>query len=477
MAMDAEKTVRLTVWIPVAALALAVPAYLSRQLWFDEALTVLNFACLDSPADIYRAYVIPNNHILFSIILHYWLRLQPAWCAPDLWLRLPSLFSAVALLWYLGKRFRRMCGAFPLMFALTSLAVSPPFLVYATAVRGYMLGALFSAVAAGTAAEFAASGRIRPFVEYFLASVAAVLTVPSDLAALAGAVLFALPLCGAEFWKKRRFYALALVPVAAMAVAYLPIWRRFVRVAQLGEGWHDRWSSLAAVGLALASAFGVLLLMIPAEWARIFRRGRWRQLWRAVIWLLPFPAAFVFAVAPFPRVYFPLFPLLALTIALALRNCVMKRRGPFSDALRVRLGIVGAVILLSLCPWHQTPVRKTLSPRVGGELGDDFFYGYYLRGEHTPLAVAEELRKLSPGAVYFSFLSDPWANMFYHLTGGGSAEYLFDGPRGEVPTLPVGAVAVLRRDETPEPLEKRFSRRLRPVAATPACRIFTVEAP
>ena len=460
----------------MAVLLLGVPAYLSRQLWFDEALTVLNFACLDSPWRICRAYVIPNNHILFSIVLHCWLRLQPPGIALDLWLRLPSLFSAVGVLWYLGKRFRRMCGAFPLMIALTSLAVSPPFLVYATAVRGYMLGALFSAVAAGAAAEFAASARIRPFVKYFLASYAAVLTVPSDLAALAGAVLFALPICGSGFFRSRRFYVLVLTPVAAMAVAYLPIWRDFVRVSQLGEGWHERWSSLAAVGLAAASAFGVLLLLIPVALGRIFARRRWRQLWRAALWLLPVPAAFVFAVAPFPRVYFPLFPLFALTIALALRDLVRRyRHRRHSGSIRLALAAGLAVLLLSLWPWHLTPIRKMISPRVGGDLGDDFFYGYYLRGEHTPFAVAEELRKLSPGTVYFSFLSDPWANMFYHLTGDGRAQYLFDGPRGRVAELPVGAVAVLRRDEPVGALEERFARRLRPVVETRACRIFAVE--
>ena len=47
----------------------AVP-YLLRQLWFDEALTVMNFALMASPRAIYANYAIPNNHILFSIVLH-----------------------------------------------------------------------------------------------------------------------------------------------------------------------------------------------------------------------------------------------------------------------------------------------------------------------------------------------------------------------------------------------------------------------
>lgn len=476
--MSVKAQYKFLAWLSVALapLVFAVAPYLSRQLWFDEALTVLNFACLDSPVDIYRNYVIPNNHILYTVVLHYFLKLLPPGFPPDLWLRLPSLVFAVALLVYAWRRFRRICGAVPLWITLALLAVSPPFLVFATAVRGYMLGALFSVWVAGCALELAASFRIKPFVKYFIASLGAVLTVPSDLAALAGAVLFALPLCGAKFWRTRRFYVLLSTPALALAVAYLPVWRNFVRVAQLGEGWHDRWSSLAAVGLALASAFGALLLLLPAEWVRCFRRRR-RELWRAALWLLPLPAAFAFAVAPFPRVYFPLFPILALTVARALRRFagdVWYRIVP-SRSVHLKVGAGLIVLVLSVSLWHL-PVLRTLSPHVGGDLGDDFFHGYHLRPEHQPDKVAEALEKLHAPTVYLSFLSDPWANMFYHLVRGGKAEYLFDGPRGTVSDIPVGAAAVLHRAESPELVERRFHRRLQLVAETPACLIFTVEA-
>ena len=39
--------------------------YLVRPLWFDEALTVQNFALLDSVQSIYLNYVIPNNQLLY----------------------------------------------------------------------------------------------------------------------------------------------------------------------------------------------------------------------------------------------------------------------------------------------------------------------------------------------------------------------------------------------------------------------------
>ena len=47
---------------------------LNRPLWFDEALTVLNFALLETPAKIYHSYIIPNNQIIHTIFLHWWIK-------------------------------------------------------------------------------------------------------------------------------------------------------------------------------------------------------------------------------------------------------------------------------------------------------------------------------------------------------------------------------------------------------------------
>ncbi len=48
---------------------------LLRQLWFDEALTILEF--MSHPLHkIYLCYDIPNNHILFTSALNLWLSFQ-----------------------------------------------------------------------------------------------------------------------------------------------------------------------------------------------------------------------------------------------------------------------------------------------------------------------------------------------------------------------------------------------------------------
>lgn len=478
--MNAAKR-RIYLWLPVVALLAAVSPYLLRQLWFDEALTVLNFACLDSVADIYTSYVIPNNQLFFTMVIHCWMKLCPGRVPLDLWLRLPSLLCAIALLIYMGRRFRRCCGTLPLAVVLTSLAISPPFLVYATAVRGYMLGALLVVLALGSALDFCAAYRLRDVVIYEVCVFWAVLTIPSDLAALAGALLFVIPALGRSFWRDWRFYLLAFAPVAAFLIAYLPIWDDFLTVARLGEGWPERGASVLCVYIAVFSAFGILPLALFWRGVRIVKRRAWYRLLRILIWLLPIPAAWIFKAAPFPRVYFPLIPVLALPVAVGLRDLSLidwiKRlpsRG-VSHAVELAVAML-TVFALWWGLWRSVSVKSALSQRFGGDLGDDFFQGYYLRRWHQPALTAEALEKFGSRQVYLSFLSDPWAIMFYHLGRGGQVEYLFDGPRGQVSELPVGAAVVIRRDEDPYAVARRFGRRLTQVAETPSCLIFVAEA-
>jgi hypothetical protein len=188
---------------------------------------------------------------------------------------------------------------------------------------------------------------------------------------------------------------------------------------------------------------------------------------RWAIWLLPIPAAWIFKAAPFPRVYFPLFPVLAVTAAMGVRDISLwnwKKRIP-SRAVQ-QMVLIAAMLtsfLLWCALWRSPQVLSALSRRFGGDFGDDFFRAYYLRSGHRPELVAEALEKLKVQTVYMSFRSDPWAIRLYHLARGNRAEYLFDGPRGAVPELPAGAAVILRPDEKAEEIEKRFRKRLLPV--------------
>ena len=122
--------------------------YLVRPLWFDEALTVQNFALLESVKSIYFNYVIPNNQLLYTMLLHYWIKLYCGLGAIDDWMRLLSLLPAGVTMLYMYRRFRVTFGSGVMVVVLLAFCCAPPFLLHATALRGYMAGACCTVFAA-----------------------------------------------------------------------------------------------------------------------------------------------------------------------------------------------------------------------------------------------------------------------------------------------------------------------------------------
>ena len=304
MAMGADRRSRHWGIYPGAALLLlfgvvSVP-YLFRQLWFDEALTVMNFALMASPSAIYWNYAIPNNHILFSIVLHYWIKVLPAGIPLDVWCRLPSFFCGIGMFVYMLRRFSAFCGRVPLFLALSAMALGTPFLIYSTAVRGYMSGALFAVVAAGFAMDIAVGAGAAAWIGYALASLGAVLVVPSDLGSLAAALLLVLPMFGNRFYLKPRFYAIAVIPPAMLLFGYFPILHKLYAAMHLGEGWRDGPASLKLLYAAVLYSF--IVVIVPATAAAILdlrrRFFRWSRV-RILIWLLP-PSALFFLSTSLP---------------------------------------------------------------------------------------------------------------------------------------------------------------------------------
>ena len=108
----------------------AAGTYLIRPLWFDEALTVQNFALLPSVKSIYFNYTIPNNQLLYTMMLHFWIKLYPGIYAIDEWMRLLPLLLAGVTLLYTYRRFRVSFGSGVLSVVLITFCCAPPFLLH-----------------------------------------------------------------------------------------------------------------------------------------------------------------------------------------------------------------------------------------------------------------------------------------------------------------------------------------------------------
>lgn len=474
--MTPKRNRYLPLFIILGVYFLFARAYLLRPLWFDESLTVLNFALAPRLTDIYFNYAIPNNQICYTILLRLWLEIQPPIIDTTVWLRLLSVLLGAGTLSAIYCLFRTRCGnRWILLPTVIALGISVPFLIYATALRGYMLSALLVTLTVHFALNFARSRNFKSWIYYAVSSILTIGTIPTNLIILAGAVLYALPLFQTRFYLKKSFWVMALTPPVMLTIFYLPIAQQFINCLNLGEGWHS--GSKVIIMLVAALVYSFIILLIPATGALLInsqRKNKYLKIGaRALIWLLPIPAALLLKVAPFPRVFYPFWPLWALLIAGGIRDltalyCRKKRRW------HPTIWIAALTIAVIWWGWQaQSPkLREAFSKNICGNELDDYFWGYYLQETHCPEETVKKLKELYPNGaplIYLTFSADPWAVMFYgnlnNLTSPNN--YLFDGPRGRVNALPPGSLVIMHQKESPLALEERFQIKLKKLFQTP----------
>lgn len=431
-----------------------------RPLWFDEALTVLNFALLETPAKIYHSYIIPNNQIIHTIFLHWWIKLFSFE-----FLRIfPLLCGSVCLLflWQL----RRKSGNLSLAVVLSAWALSFPFAIYSTALRGYMLGA--AAVAGGVwmVTRYLECAGKRFLAGWFLFSLLGVGTMPGTLAGLAGAMLYAMGNCRWNIVKKWRLYLAGIVPLAAFMLFYLPIKDDLLRCAALGEGWQNGSAMLLALGMGIGFTF--LPVLLPAGLGMLRKHRFSPKICHLLIWLLPVPAAYVFKVAPFPRVFFPLFPVLALLIAHGMQDflAMMRQKRGRKYMVTVLVFIIAGIILWTDIARIEScrAAFSALHPLPGGQ--EDFIDVHFAKNNFDPRGTAQKFKEYFPGTpmVYATFSSDPWALMYAFMERGIESRICFDGPSGRFPGVPPVVIKHLSEDKAV--VEERFNCRFKEVFST-----------
>jgi 4-amino-4-deoxy-L-arabinose transferase-like glycosyltransferase len=135
------------VWLPLAMLsvaALGLRIYrLDSCLWFDEVLTLLDFA-RPPFALIFTSFPNQNQHMLYSLLAHASLAAlgESAWA-----LRLPAVLFGIASLWALYGLGRRLAGHRAALAACALMGVSYHHIWFSQDARGYT-GLLFAATLA-----------------------------------------------------------------------------------------------------------------------------------------------------------------------------------------------------------------------------------------------------------------------------------------------------------------------------------------
>jgi len=206
------------------------------------------------------------------------------------------------------------------------------------------------------------------------------------------------------------------------------------------EGWASATDATYATYLAFILTMAPALLLAAHGWRGV------RAPIRFAAFLLPLGPLLLLPVTPFPRTFFPLWPvwLLLLGEAWGVTLALLPAR-------RRRMLCLLLLLLGGFWCWGQRRWAEPLSELVGGArfdgAQDDWFAPYYVRDDFQLRPTAEYLERCAGQPVYVSFAADPFALQLYQP----APHYLFWYTKAE--HLAPGTRIVLARDEKPEALE------------------------
>ncbi|MBU8902179.1 MAG: hypothetical protein KOO69_05535 [Victivallales bacterium] len=465
----------ISIFVVLCGFILGVRDALFRELWFDEALTVGEFMYLPTIAAIYRNYVIPNNHIVYTIFLKFWNEFYSTNFSLDFYWRLFTVLTAAITVGVMFQRWRKRYGIITLSLVLFAFTYSLPFEIYATALRGYMLSMLWIVLSFEFARFWVFKTKWHAGLGYFIFCLLAVGTIPSNLFALAGVVIFFFPYFGFKQVFKWKFIYLAVVPLAAAALFYLPLSRRVAGILKLNEGWDSKIDVIRLVYSSFMIAFLPLIIAALAGGMIYFHRAKNRKfLWILSILLIPVPVIFLRTPAPFPRVFITLWPLWILLLCAGLKHLIASSR-----IWKKQLFLVIFLLGLSVAWGAACHKYNGLLSRVfhGEQHLDDFFSPYYMSSKHKPWALIQEIKKTlgdSEKAVYLSFNSEPCVIVLYSRMTGILVNWIFDKPQVKVLGLSPGSWIVIKQSEKIDDIKKRFGIKTKPLFQNGVYLVFQV---
>jgi hypothetical protein len=438
-----------------------------RPLWFDEALTVMDFVMLPDIADIYRLYSIPNNHIVYNIFLRLWIDLcgQMPYAVS---LRLFSVLTAFASIVLIMKLWSRRFSRETAVIACFCFAVSLPFAIYATAIRGYMLSFLLIIISLEIALCYRDDGKPAHLIFFSLLAFLAAGIMPTNLIAFAAIYLLVLPsLKPKEIFSDKTLY-LGIIPVAALFIFYIPIFGKLMKALSLSEGWSSGIS--ASIHLYGAFLISFLPLIILAPLGMFFSKekpGAALKVQISLIFLIPLVVFLLKSPAPFPRAFFCLWPIW-IFILCSMADAFIRH---FNGKIPGRALIA---ILCACCAWVLWPYAFSvqLSDRLSKGGQDDFFKPYFMRAEFNPIGTVRKSIELAgaktSGFAFVDFAADHPSIIFYgRLLKVDDGFWIFDKPNRKVASPGnMGSIYVIARNQGGmESIAKRFNMKSYELAA------------
>ncbi len=444
----------------VFAFLSTVQLYFFRPVWFDETITVLEFVRLGSAWKIYLTYNIPNNHILYTIVLKYFLDLNelffPLYPYTS---RIPSvLFAAgAAISFYLFLKGK--CGWAPALITTLSFLLSPAFGIYATAIRGYMLSFLLLTIFLHLAGKTLKSPSLKNYIFSFIVAIMAVAVMPTNIIALCASAAIYCPRKIQGIMAKKFLFLFLGLPVLALIFFYLPIFDKFLASVSLKEGFDiPSKAALNLYGGFLLAAFVPLVAAIPGI-PQYFKKGfsYLPILAMLALFLLPLPFFFLKEPPVFPRMFFSLWPLWLTILAFSAKRFMSRRNGT-----HFKLTVIVAALLCFAWNGVMSERIPEFAKRFSSNaMNDDYIRPWYCDPAYSPGTTAKFIKDYrseskSDAKVFLSFKADPQAIAFYARmmdVPDSIFEFTLGRRKGSVSNLGKGDLIICAQDENiPEAL-------------------------
>jgi hypothetical protein len=403
--------------------------HLTRPIWFDEAWSIMAYSPL-SLVQIYNSYNAPNNHILFNIFLHFYLQsVGNIFPVSEILFRLPTAFIALLTSSLMYIFWKKRIGTKVTFLIVLSFILSPIFIIYGTAVRGYMLSMLFVLCGLESVLMFSTSGKRRYIIFFFISSLLGVAVIPSNLFAFILLIIF--PFLQIKNKKSfipllRRNIFILLSPFIAFFLFYGPIYRNLYNAIKYNTGWLHPFSACIHLYSGLIcnmlpiTLIAFFLSIILIKHSKIFVIISIVIIFTApalvILWHVP---------APFPRVFLQMWPIWLYLIGVALKHFFAMTRKTNSSRVKYYFYI----LVISIISWSITSniFKSKLSKTFTRQFSqDDLFDPYFMKESFTPSETVKKLVKLTKhhaGQVFLSHNADFPSIIFYGKLQGINQNY------------------------------------------------------
>jgi len=331
---------------------------LAAEVWLDEGLTLSLFVS-KGPGYILTSYYIPNNHILYNLLLWPLYALGGGWDAPMPLLRSLSLAAALAGIVFLYKAMERWAGEPEAVLAAAFLGLSHSYIIFSTQLRGYPMSAALVALGLFFLTRMTERNALRCMGSFAVTAVVAVGVLPTNLVPFVCMGLF-------FFLCKPKIKQSWLLPIAPFAgfVWYVRVIDAFVHNLQYGYGKTSALQVAQSLLLAALAdiwwAWPCIALGLAAAAARKRARARAGSVRREMLFHVIVFGAILAALlrpgkAPFPRTFFPMLPLVFASLALICgRGLSVLRRSKTSRKFLLRAALaVSAVAVARECVYPR----------------------------------------------------------------------------------------------------------------------------